>query len=134
MFKKALSICLSLIMMFSFVISVNAQNPDYSVMPCYEYTKENEEILTISNGTATCISKLIGFAGTTTKIEITMTLEKKTLWWWSEEESWSQTYNNYRGTLTKTHSVGSGTYRVKAVYVVYSGTQSETITSYSAEV
>ncbi len=134
MFKKVLSICLSFVMMFSFAVSVNAQNPDYSVMPCYEYTEENAETLTISNGTATCISRLTGILGTTTKIEITMTLEKKTLWWWSEEESWSQTYNYHQATLTKTHSVGSGTYRVKAVYVVYSGTQSETITSYSAEV
>lgn len=68
MFKKVLSICLSFVMMFSFAVSVNAQNPDYSVMPCYEYTEENAETLTISNGTATCISRLTGILGTTTQV------------------------------------------------------------------
>ena len=46
-----------------------------------------------------------------------------------------ETFNSYSGTLSKTYSdAGSGTYRVSAEYVAYSGTKSETITDTSAEV
>ena len=89
------------------------------------------ENLSITNGTASCSATLTGINGTTTKVVIKMTLQKKTLLWWSEAESWTATYNTYYGTLSKTATVKSGTYRVKAVYTVYSGSNSESITDYS---
>ena len=103
-------------------------------MPCFEYTNTTATTLSIStSGTATCSAKLNGYNGTTTKIVIKMTLQKKTLLWWSEVDSWSTTINNWYGSLTKTASVGSGTYRVKVEFTVYSGSNSEEITTYSQE-
>ncbi len=110
------------------------ENFNSEIQPCYEFTKSNNETLAISNDSALCGSTLTGYSGTTTKITIKMSLEKKVLWWWSEQTSWTATFNSYRGSLSKSYSVGGGTYRVKAVYTVYSGTQSETITGYSQEV
>lgn len=109
-------------------------NINSEIQPRYEYTKSNNETLAISDDNALCGSTLTGYSGTTTKITIKMRLEKKVLWWWDEQTSWTATFNSYRGSLSKSYSVGGGTYRVKAVYTVYSGTQSETITSYSQEV
>lgn len=110
------------------------ENFNSEIQPCYEFTSDNKENLLISSDKAVCESKLTGYSGTTTKITIKMSLEKKVLWWWSEQTSWTATFNSYRGSLSKSYGVGGGTYRVKAVYTVYSGTQSETITGYSQEV
>lgn len=64
-----------------------------------------------------------------------MTLEKKVLFWWDEKESWTQTFNGYSGTLSKIYSgISSGEYRITTEYIVYSGTNSETITDTSAQV
>ena len=89
--------------------------------------------LTNSSGNAKCTTTVNGYAGTATKIKITMTLQKKTLFWWSKDTSWTTTVSDYYASLSKTASVGSGTYRVKAECVVYSGSASETITQYSSE-
>ncbi len=115
-------------------INVAAISNEYTtIQPLYDYTASHVTNLTISGGTASCKASLTGYSGTTSKIEITMTLQKKTLLWWSNVESWTGTYNTYYGSLTKSKAVDSGTYRVKAVYKVYSGSKSETITGYSAE-
>ena len=144
MVKKIISLMLSIVLIFCVSIVASAESPvvipgtleqtESDVMPCYEYTSNAVTSLGIStNGTATCSASLNGYSGTTTKIVIKITLQKKTLLWWSTEESWSTTINNYFGSLVKTASVGSGTYRVKAEFTVYSGSNSEEITIYSQE-
>ena len=97
------------------------------------YTKKVDTTLTFSSRTANITCHAIGYSGITTKIEITATLEKKVLLWWSDVQSWSATYNGYQGTLSKQLAVASGKYRVKAVYKIYSGSKYETVTSYSSE-
>ena len=62
-----------------------------------------------------------------------MTLQKHTFLWWSTVETWEGTFNDFFGTLSETIHVGSGTYRVKADFTVYSGSASEDITMYSQE-
>lgn len=138
MVKKLLSILLSVITLLSFGTIANAQeittDATGEIQPYYSYTSNHVADIVISNGQAICESTITGYSGTTTKVTITMYLEKKTLWWWSTETSWTGTFNSYRGVLSKSHAVGGGTYRVKAVYVAYSGSKSETITGYSSEV
>ena len=102
------------------------------IQPCYSYTSSIKATLNNSNGKALCAGSVTGYNGKTTKIKITMTLQKKTLLWWNEVENWSSTVNNYKSTLEKIATVGSGKHRVKVEAVVYSGSSSETITVYSS--
>lgn len=101
-------------------------------MPCFEYTSSTVTGLSFSNDVASCVTRVNGYSDVT-KIVIKMTLQKKTLLWWSKVESWSGTFNDCIGSLAKTASVGSGTYRVKAEITVYSGSDYEEITAYSQE-
>lgn len=145
MLKKLISLLLSIILLCSVSTVAYAQSPntiqpketvqsETDIMPCFEYTNTTYAALNISNdGTATCLASLNGYSGTTTKIVIKMTLQKRTVLWWSAQESWTTTINNWYGSLTKTASVGSGKYRVKAEFTVYSGSNSEEITTYSQE-
>ncbi len=133
MFKRILALVVAIVLLFTLSVVSFAESGSTTVQPRYDYTKNYNETLTIANGTASCTASLKGISGTTTKVVIKMTLQKKTLLWWSEVETWSTTSNTYYGTLTKTAAVKSGTYRVKAVYTVYSGSNSESITDYSAQ-
>ncbi len=144
MVKKIISLMLSIVLIFCVSIAVSAESPvvtpgtleqtESDVMPCYEYTNIAATSLSIStNGKATCSTSLNGYNGTTTKIVIKMTLQKDSWLWWSTEETWTTTVNNWYADLTKTATVDSGTYRVKAEFTVYSGSNSEEITIYSQE-
>lgn len=145
MFKKTLALVMSMFLLFSFQFAASAEDKittcskpiisinETEIMPLYNYASSCTARLDISNSTAKCITAVNGYAGTTTKIEITMTLQHKTLFWWSKVEKWSTTINNYTGTLGKSIAVKSDTYRVKAEITVYSGSNSEKITAYSAE-
>lgn len=103
-----------------------------TVQPMYKYTATTLASLSISNNTAQCFSQIIGYQNVT-KISITMTLEKKTLFWWSDVETWTATYYSPTAQITKSYSVKSGKYRVKVKFVVYAGSNSETITTYSSQ-
>lgn len=144
MVKKIMSLMLSIVLIFCVSIVASAESPvvtpgtleqtESDVMPCFEYTSTTATSLSISSGgTATCTAALNGYTGTTTKIVIKMTLQKKTLLWWSAQETWTKTINDSVGSLVKTASVDSGTYRVKVEFTVYSGSNSEEITTYSQE-
>lgn len=149
MWKKILSMVLCSVILCSAVITVSAQGfsedeltvsefigKEIEISPFYVYTKNIKTDLSISSGQASMTAYANGIPGTTTKVQITMYLEKKGLLglYWSEVVSWTQTHSNYYGTLSKKFSVSSGTYRLRAVYVVYSGNASETINDKSKEV
>lgn len=102
--------------------------------PCYNYTQSTTASLSIQKGTATCSSTITGYPKLATKITTTMYLEKKFLWWWNQEASWTKTVNSYYNAMTKKQNVGNGTYRLRVEYKVYSNNSSETITGYSKEV
>ena len=99
------------------------------------YTNATQTLIGISGSKATCIGSLTGYQGITTKVEITLTLQRKL----SSSSTWSdyynhpkQTFNDYRGTATCTKDIVRGyQYRTKAVYTAWSGTKSETFTEYS---
>ncbi len=148
MLKKFCIALMSVILMCcSMNLLVNAESyaavEDYAIdssvvgneiQPCYNYANTVNAILNNSNGKAECKGVVTGYNGTTTKIKITMTLQKKKLLWWSKAEEWTTTVSDYKTTFAKTAAVSSGKYRVKVEAVVYSGSKSETITVYSSTV
>lgn len=129
-------ICFVLTFVFSmsamFVVPVNAYNEQDTVItdivqPRYAYTSSIYSNLSISDGKATCTSTVTGMP-TVTKIVATQYLEKKVLWWWEEVAHWSDT--SYTKTLYMNNSksgLDSGTYRVRTVASVYSGTDYEIV-------
>lgn len=91
--------------------------------------------LRISGSTAVLLSDVKGTAGSTTKCEIELKLQKKFMFWWTTVETWNKTALSYQTSLNATHSVESGkTYRAVAVCTVWNGSSSETATAASASV
>lgn len=138
--RKLLSIISVIMCLLSIYISTTSAYAavapnEQEIEPLYIYTQSNTASLKINNGTATCYATITGYPQLATKIKITMILEKRTLWWWDEVKSWTNTKEGYYHSLAKKCAVDSGTYRLRAVYVVYSANnKSETITGYSSEV
>jgi len=99
------------------------------------YTNATQTLIGISGGQAICVGSLTGYQGTTTKVEITLTLQRKL----SSSNTWTdyynhpkQTFNSYKGTAQCTKDIIAGyQYRTKAVYTAYAGTKYETFTEYS---
>ena len=150
MFKKRMySLAMVICLFFTMAMAVNAQaaegNPygqslegDGGITICYAYTHSTTTILSIpSTGKSISYASLQGYQGVTTRVDITMVLQKKGglfNLFWTDLSTWSQSFNGYSGALSKQQDVGSGTYRLNAVYKAYSGNNSETITSYSKDV
>ena len=134
--KKIVSIVVGFVLMLStLTISVSAESTDKNHNR-YQYTNSCNSSLTISGNTASCSSDVKGYSGITTKIEITQSFEELLpSGWWYRLNSWSQTYYNYHASFTNSTSVpGSGTYHVRTVAKVYSGSNYETIAMYSNNV
>ena len=105
---------------------------DDDISVCYLYTDKISGTLSISNKAATCKSTVRGISGTTTKIVITQTLQKKNGSSWNKYSSWTKTFNtNTTVYLTSKSSLSSGTYRLKTIAKVYNGSDYEAITIYS---
>lgn len=136
MLKKLFSVIMSFIILLSCNLTCFAfATKEAEIQPYYTNAETVRTSLSISSGNASCTAKLTGISGKTTKVTITMTLEKKVLFWWSEKETWTQTFNSKNGTLSKTYSgADSGTYRITAEYIAYGTSGSETINDISAEV
>ena len=127
-------ICLLMSLLLLLPLNIMASAAESQIQPRWSYTDMTFVGLDITtNGTAYSTADVLGYDGITTKVYIKMTLQKYTFLWWSKVETWEGTFNNYYGTLCETTQVGSGTYRVKAEYTVYSGSNSEDITMYSQE-
>lgn len=145
MFKRVLALvmCLALMCSMSVVASAKevssaeeyvvtvSESGENQVQPRYSYTNTLSCALNNSGGKAQCVGSVGGYSGTTTKIVMKMTLQKKTLLWWSKVQEWSSTTNDFTAVMSKTVAVESGTYRVKLVATVYSGSNSEEIDIYS---
>jgi len=98
----------------------------------YKYTHSTTTQFNIASGTAYMKAKLVGLSSVT-RVDITITLQKKTLLlFWSNEQSWSQTFYSTTGTLSPTKPISGGTYRIKVDYKACSGSASESFTAYSA--
>ena len=134
--RSLISFMMSLVLLLSVSVwggaTVSAEATP--VQPRLSYTNYTFTGLDITtSGVAYCLADVEGYDGITTKVHIKMTLQKHTVLWWSNQETWEGTFYDVVGTLNEVVSVGKGTYRVKAVYTVYSGSASEEITSTSLE-
>ena len=129
MLKKITAFGLVLVMAFTlFCLPASADEDGMT----YLYTHKCSTNLSISSLNASCTSRLDGYYGTTTKIEVTQTLQVKNGAQWRKCDSWDATYYSYYCTFTNNRSVYSGNqYRVKSEFKVYSGSNYETITDYS---
>lgn len=149
MWKKTVGFILSLAMLFMFITGVCAaeNNPqkvdtsptrfiekDIRIAPLFAYTQSTYTSLAIDSGNAWCYASLTGYEGITSRIDITIYLQKRFLLFWTTDTTWSGTFYDYEAYMYELRTVPGGTYRVKAVYVAYDGSASETITEYSATV
>ena len=99
----------------------------------YQIIQQNNCDLVISGATAIIRSNVGGIAGSTTKCEIELKLQRKVLFWWTTVETWNKTAMDYQASLNVTHSVESGkTYRAVAEFTVWNGSSSESATATSA--
>jgi len=136
MLKKIVSILLSLTVFFSLGLQVSAAVKDNEIRPNYLYTGDVTSSLIISNGTATCTSKLTGLKSVTS-ISGKQYLERKNGSKWEIVSgcSWSDsTYSTSLKMSNTKDNLESDTYRVRAVFTVYSGSSSETVEKTSREV
>ena len=133
--KRIVCLLLSLLLLCPLNLVASATTlEENTVQPRWSYTNITSAALSITtSGTAYCTADVQGYDGITTKVYIKMTLQKYTVLWWSKVESWEGTFNNVYGTLSETAQVGSGRYRVKAEFTVYSGSNYEEITTLSQE-
>lgn len=132
--KSIIAIFLALSVLFSTGISVCAYCGENTVSPYYLYTHSVESDLTIVDSTAYCESVIKGDR-TVTQIYATQYLEKKNGDKWETVASWSDSVNGSSLTISNSKdNLDSGTYRVRTVATVYSGTKSEPIKDTSMEV
>lgn len=97
----------------------------------YLYTTSCASSLQVSGTTGTCYSTIV-CPITTTKIEITQTLQVKDGNQWRAAHTWTKTVYCTDYNFVNTRTLYSGnTYRVKTQFKVYQGTNSETIYAYS---
>jgi len=133
MFKRMLSI---LVVVVLSVVGMSTVACADEVSPNWLYTSTATSELSFLGTAATCKSEAKGYIAITTEIVITQTLQKNTSGLsWSTVKTWTETDTGYIGSATnRAYLLPSGTYRLKTVFKVYSGTQYETITKYSSSV
>lgn len=90
MFKKVLAVVMVMVVMLSSSVTANAEsvtpiaigdlktisNIATGIQPKYAYVSKCSTLLNVSSNQASCKVSVNGYSGTTTKIQITMTLQK----------------------------------------------------------
>lgn len=138
--KKLISLILSLtliacIPLNAFAEPLKQQPIGSEIAPCYLYTSSISSTLGIKNKTAECSSRVNGYPSSVTKIVVTQTLQVKSGNVWNPKATWSKTFNTWYCNFDNDKgSLPSGTYRLKTVALVYSGSTYEVVSSYSKEV
>ncbi|MBQ3160612.1 MAG: hypothetical protein IJC04_00640 [Oscillospiraceae bacterium] len=130
--KKRLYVCLIMLTVVSFLFTMTVS----AVEPRYSYTNYASSSLSISDNEATCISS-VSAKSTATKITATQYLEKKNGTTWSTVSggTWSDSANGISLNMFNSKSnLSSGTYRLRTVIKVYSGTNYESFEKISSEV
>lgn len=130
-----LLICLMLSLTPAMAMANSVNDSENEIMPRLTYIVDAMTALDISNGTATVDCWVKGNYGEATKAKVIAELQLKSGSSWMAYGTWTDTQNDYEAYVYKTKSVKSGqTYRVKATYTVWEGSQSETIVVYTDEV
>lgn len=129
--KKQSKLLISILISMLMLSGITA----YAVEARFAYVTSVTSTLTISSNTAYCVSVAKGNS-TVTKIEGTQFLEKKngSKWETVGECEWDDSSNRNSLTMSNSKSsLGSGTYRVRAVFTVYCGSDSEEVEKISKE-
>lgn len=119
------------------ILSLCSFTPDTPETPIddldYSYTILCRSSLYITGSTGKCASYLLGYSGVTDKIVVKQYLQVRDGNRWRTSQFWSNTYYSYSAYFTNERTLYSGnTYRVYTEFTVYSGSNSETVTAYSA--
>lgn len=106
------------------------------VMPRWTYIVEAESDLTIRNEIATVDCRVKGSINSATKAKVIAELQVKSgTNNWIPVAIWTETMNGYESYVSESKNVTDGnTYRVKSTFIVWEGTQSETIYQFTDEV
>lgn len=136
--KKVISLVLTLLLCFSFSVTISAKNVfDHTAQPYYEKAREAASLLSISSTTVSCKSTLKGYPDVT-EITAVQTLEKQGFFWnWSTYDDTEWTKTVYSNTLIMSNTkpgLENGKYRLKTVFTITDKQgKPETITVYSEE-
>lgn len=129
--KRALSMVMAIVMM----VTCGAVCFASGVSTWDLGTASKTSTLTISGTTATCKTTFTDNSGDIDSVTITQTLQKKTLLWWNEVDTWENTYTSSSVSMTnRAYSLESGTYRLKSdFYVELSDGSTDEVTENSTE-
>jgi len=130
--RKYLSAFFLALIMITMMCSITA----YAVDAKYSYTTSATSTLTITSGTAYCKSTAKGNS-TVTEIDAVQYLEKKSgsNWVAVSGGTWSGSANTRVLNMSNSKSnLSGGTYRLRTVFTVYNGSNSETVEKISSEV
>ncbi len=132
--KAVIAIMLSLSVLFSAGIPVCAYGGGNIASPYYLYTGSAKSNLAVLSSTAYCKSEIKGDS-TVTKISATQYLEKKNGNKWDIIDFWSDSVNGSSLTMSNSKdNLSSGTYHLRTVATVYSGSKYEPVVKTSMEV
>ncbi len=139
MAKKVICVVMCLVMFMSFNTIAFAANLDDDnvdeIQPFMQYTERTEcWIRYVGDGEVNCFAYAYGKEGIATKTGIDVYLQKKVLLWWTNTDYEWHTLapGDYAEIKAYNYALPSkGTYRVKAVVTVYSGSAKEVTEDYS---
>lgn len=135
-FKRFLCLLTSLLLMCTMIVgpAITVSAEEVVVQPRLSYTHSASNNLDISSdGTASCLSYAEGYYGITTKVHIKMVLQKSIQRRWTDRVTWEGTFNDVWGAIDEITTVTTGTYRIKSIFTVYSGSDYEVIEAISPE-
>lgn len=114
--------------------TTNERTDNSIIMPRLSYIEDCQNSLEIANGTAIVDCWVNGDVLDATKAKVIAELQVKSGNNWIAYGTWVDTQNDYEAYVYETKSVKAGnTYRVKATFTVWEGSQSETVTSFTDE-
>ncbi len=136
--------CLGIILL-TFIILVGANQAfasevssynNHDIVPYMDYiSRATSDIYIDSNSKAAVDCSIYGYQTTTTKVCITAELQQYNGTSWKTIKTYTTASNSYRASLSEMAYVSKGyTYRVKATFEAYSGTDAETRIIFSNEV
>lgn len=145
--KKAMSVVLSVIMMFmvfagTLTASANAEEMQPIVVkpiivePRGLYNSSTSQTISIKLMRATAGTSVCGLPGITTRIDTTMSVQRNSSGVWSDVKTWSKTVYGYNSSFVETCWVfdTGHNFRTKAIYKVYAGNNYEYLIRYSPTV
>ena len=118
--KKIVTLVLCIAFLFgTFNTVVFASSGNEGIMPCFNNVGAVESSFTIIDGEAIVLVSYMGYPNITSEARITTMLQKRTLlFFWKDVIEWVDVSYEEDAMFEHSHSVSSGTYRVKIKYEI----------------